>query len=165
MSDTAATRTRLSVKRLILFVFLPLVLLVGAGVGVMTSGMLKSSKPKVMEPEVFDPKKLPAAYVELPDLLINVRGKDGRPQLMIMGVTLAFADPNARQEVNNNSASVSDPLILYLRKVDSSAFIKADELERVRQEMERRVAEAIKPIELKSLQIRSLQMHDISTKQ
>jgi flagellar FliL protein len=164
MSDTAGTRTRLSIKRLVLFVFLPLVLLVGAGVGVMTSGILKSNKPKVIEPEVFDPKKLPAAYVDVPDLLINYRTKDGKSQLVIMGVTLAFADPNARQEVNNDVAKVTDPLIIYLRKIDPAVFGKAQELEQLRQEMERRVADAIKPVDLKSLQIRSLQMHDISGK-
>ena len=155
------TRTRLSIKRLILFVFLPLVLLVGAGVGVMTSGILKSSasKPKVMEPEVFDPKNLPAAYVEVPDLLVNLRGKDGKPELIIVGVSLAFADPNARGEVNNNLAKVTDPLIIYLRKVDPETFSNADQLERLRQDMEQRVREAIKPVDLKSLQIRSVQMH------
>jgi flagellar FliL protein len=165
MSDTAGTRTRLSIKRLILFVFLPLVLLVGAGVGVMTSGMLKSNKPKVIEPEVFDPKKMPAAYVDVPDLLINVRGQDGKARLIIVGVTLAFGDPNARQEVNNDIAKVTDPLIIYLRKVDPVVYGKAADLEQLRQEMERRVAEAIKPIELKSLQIRSVQMHEGSSKQ
>ncbi|MBI1773822.1 MAG: flagellar basal body-associated FliL family protein [Proteobacteria bacterium] len=155
----AGTRTKLSIKRLVLFVFLPLILLVGAGVGVMTSGMIKSNKPKVIEPEVFDPKKLPASYSEVPDLLINLRAKDGSPRLVIMGVTLAFGDPNARAEVNNDIAKVTDVLILYLRKTTPEIYSKAAELEAVRQEMERRVQEAIKPVELKSLQIRSLQMH------
>ena len=159
MSDAPGTRTRLSIKRLVLFVFLPLVLLVGAGVGVMTSGVIKSNKPKLIQPEVFDPKNLPAAYVEVPDLLINVRTKDGATRLVIMGITLAFGDPTARQEVNNNIAKVTDPLIISLRKTDPEIYGKADALERLRQEMERQVAEAIKPIELKSLQIRSLQMH------
>jgi flagellar FliL protein len=160
MAEAAAGRTRLSIKRLVLFVFLPLVLLVGAGVGMMTSGMIKSSKPaKVIEPTVFDPKNLPAAYVDVPDLLINLKDKSGTSRLVIMGVTLSFADPNARQEVNNDIAKVTDVLIIYLRKVDLAAFSKADELERIRQEMERRVADAIKPIDVKSLQIRSLQMH------
>ena len=35
-----ASERKLSVKRLVLFVFLPLVLLIGAAVGVMTSGLL-----------------------------------------------------------------------------------------------------------------------------
>jgi flagellar basal body-associated protein FliL len=136
------------------------VLLVGAGVGTMTSGLLKSNKTvAVAEPQVFDPKNLPAAYVEVPDLLINLRDKNGQSRLVIMGVTLAFADPNARTEVNNDIAKVTDPLIIYLRKTDPEIYGKADALERLRQEMERRVAEAIKPIDLKSLQIRSLQMH------
>ncbi len=155
----AGTRTRLSIKRLVLFVFLPLILLVGAGVGVMTSGMMKSNKPKVLAPEVFDPKNLPASYVEVPDLLINYRTKDGASRLVIMGVTLALGDPNARQEVNNDIAKVTDTLIMYLRKIDPEMLNKASELEKVRQEMERRTGEVIKPIEVKSLQIRSLQMH------
>src|SRR5258708_6793562 len=155
----AGTRTRLSIKRLGLFVFLPLILLVCAGCALMTSAMMNSNKPKVLAPGVFDPKTLPASYVEVPDLLINSRTKDGASRLVIMGVTLALGEPNARQEVNNDIAKVTDTLIMYLRKIDPEMLNKASELEKVRQEMERRTGEGIKPIEVKSLQIRSLQMH------
>ena len=77
-----ANERRLSVKRLILFVFLPLVLLIGAAVGVMTSGLLKGDKPdEPPPPPKVDLTKLPGGYVDVPDLIINMRGADGTPPL------------------------------------------------------------------------------------
>jgi flagellar FliL protein len=84
-----ASDRRLSIKRLVLFVFLPLVLLIGAAVGVMTSGLLKSAdKDAPPPPPKVDLTKLPGGYVDIPDLIINMRAKDGSARLLIMQATM-----------------------------------------------------------------------------
>ena len=86
-----AAERRLSVKRLVLFVFLPLVLLIGAAVGVMTSGLIKTSDKDEPPPvPKVDLTKLPGGYVEIPDLIINMRAADGSPRLLIMQATIRW---------------------------------------------------------------------------
>ena len=112
-----ASERKLSVKRLVLFVFLPLVLLIGAAVGVMTSGLLgtpnKDEPPPV--PKV-DLSKLPGGYVDIPDLIINMRAKDGSPRLLIMQATIHLETQDFRPQVQNDLPKVQSALILFLRK-------------------------------------------------
>ncbi len=150
---------KLSVKRLVLFVFLPLVLLIGAGVGVMTSGLLKGDKSdEPPPPPKVDLTKLPGGYVDVPDLIINMRAKDGSARLLIMQVTMHLELADLRPLVQAELPKVQSSLILFLRKQDPDALYTGASVENLRQQMEKLAAEAIKPQKLVGLTIGRMQI-------
>ena len=154
-----ASDRKISVKRLVLFVFLPLVLLIGAAVGVITSGLLKS--PDKDEPPPVpkvDLTKLPGGYVDIPDLIINMRAPDGSPRLLIMQATMHLALADSRPLVQNELPKVQSALILFLRKQNPDALYTASAVEALRQQMEKLAAEAIKPQQLMGLTIGRMQI-------
>ncbi len=154
-----ANERRLSVKRLILFVFLPLVLLIGAAVGVMTSGLLKGDKPdEPPPPPKVDLTKLPGGYVDVPDLIINMRGADGTPRLLIMQVTMHLELADNRPLVQAELPKVQSALILFLRKQNPDDLYTASSVETLRQQMEKLASEAIKPQKLTGLTIGRMQI-------
>ncbi len=150
---------KLSVKRLVLFVFLPLALLIGAGVGVMTSGLLKGDKSdEPPPPPKVDLTKLPGGYVDVPDLIINMRAKDGSARLLIMQVTMHLELADLRPLVQAELPKVQSSLILFLRKQDPDALYTGASVENLRQQMEKLAAEAIKPQKLVGLTIGRMQI-------
>jgi flagellar FliL protein len=155
-----ASERRLSVKRLILFVFLPLVLLIGAAVGVLTSGLLKSGdKPdEPPPPPKVDLSKLPGGYVDVPDLIINMRGADGSPRLLIMQVTIHLESQDFRPQVQADLPKVQSALILFLRKQNPDDLYTGAAVETLRAKMEQLAAEAIKPQKLVGLSIGRMQI-------
>ncbi len=154
-----ANERRLSVKRLILFVFLPLVLLIGAAVGVMTSGLLKGDKPdEPPPPPKVDLTKLPGGYVDVPDLIINMRGADGTPRLLIMQVTMHLELADNRPLVQAELPKVQSALILFLRKQNPDDLYTAASVEVLRQQMEKLASDAIKPQKLTGLTIGRMQI-------
>lgn len=154
-----ASERRLSVKRLILFVFLPLVLLIGAAVGVVTSGLLKGDKPdEPPPPPKVDLTKLPGGYVDVPDLIINMRGADGTPRLLIMQVTMHLELADNRPLVQAELPKVQSALILFLRKQNPDDLYTASSVETLRQQMEKLASDAIKPQKLTGLSIGRMQI-------
>jgi flagellar FliL protein len=155
-----ASDRRISVKRLVLFVFLPLVLLIGAAVGVMTSGLLKNPEKsdEPPPPPKVDLTKLPGGYVDVPDLIINMRAPDGSARLLIMQVTMHLELADSRPLVQAELPKVQSALILFLRKQDPDALFQSSAVEKLRQEMEKLAAEAIKPQKLLQLTIGRMQI-------
>jgi flagellar FliL protein len=155
-----ASDRKLSVKRLIMFVFLPLVLLIGAAVGVMTSGLLRGGeKPdQPPPPPKIDLTKLPGGYVDVPDLIINMRGPDGSPRLLIMQVTMHLETQEARPLVQADLPKVQSALILFLRKQNPDALYTQASVEALRQQMEKLAADAVKPTKLIQLTIGRMQI-------
>ena len=134
---------KLSIKRLILFVFMPLVLLIGAAVGVMTSGLLKGDKPdEPPPPPKIDLTKLPGGYVDVPDLIINMRGADGSARLLIMQVTMHLELADSRPLVQAELPKVQSALILFLRKQDPDTLYTAASVEVLRKQMEKLASDA-----------------------
>ena len=148
---------KLSIKRLVLFVFLPLVLLIGAAVGVVTGGFLKGNESgEPPPPPKVDLTKLPGGYVDIPDLIINMRAPDGSPRMVIMQSAMHLESLEARELIKQDLPKVQSALILYLRKQNPDTLVMAANVEKVRQEMERLAAEAIKPHKLMQLSISRL---------
>ena len=154
-----AAERRVSVKRLILFVFIPLVLLIGAAVGVMTSGLLKGSeKDEPPPPPKVDLAKLPGGYVDIPDLIINMRAADGAPRLLIMQATIHLESADFRPMVQNELPKVQSALILFLRKQNPDSLYTGAAVETLRAQMEKITAEAIKPQKMTGLTIARMQI-------
>jgi flagellar basal body-associated protein FliL len=125
----------------------------------MTSGLLKSAdKDAPPPPPKVDLTKLPGGYVDIPDLIINMRAKDGSARLLIMQATMHLELADSRPLVQAELPKVQSALILYLRKLDPDTLNTAATVEVVRREMERLASEAIKPQKLVGLSIGRMQI-------
>ena len=110
----ASARKRLSGKKLILFVVLPLLLVVGAGAGLWFSGALAPlmSGGSTAEPVSAAPEKVAAqtVYWDLPDILVNLRTDGPRPSFLKISIALELEraeDRSAIEKVMPRSAVVT----------------------------------------------------------
>jgi flagellar basal body-associated protein FliL len=142
-----------------MFVFLPLVLIVGAAAGIVTSGILGSAEDQPKEPKPEPPKKLiPGGYVDVPDLLVNMTASNGETRLLILNVSLQLESADLRGPVQLHLPAVSSSLNLYLRRVDPDSLARGVGIDAIKQEMEKRVADIIKPIKLLGISVTRMQI-------
>lgn len=134
--DSAPAKRKLSGKVLVLYIALPLLLLVGAGVGVYMSGILghAEEKPKIAEPVFYD----------LPDFLVNLSGPP--PQHFLkMKVSLQVVDKEAATRLDAELPRVLDGFQVYLRELRPEDLDGSAGMLRIKEELLRRISLAIQP--------------------
>ncbi|MEX0839271.1 MAG: flagellar basal body-associated FliL family protein [Parvibaculum sp.] len=103
-------RRRLAGKVLVLYVALPLLVLIGAGVGLYMSGILGGSTEEEPEVEVVaDP-----VFYDLPDFLVNLSGPPPAHYLK-MRVSLQVVDAEAVKRLEIEMPRVLDGFQTFLR--------------------------------------------------
>lgn len=154
----AGTRSRLSGKRLILFIILPLLLLVGAGAGVYFSGILDHlSKPAgeaVSEAEATHPGA--AIFYDLSDILVNLRTDSPRPVFLKVAVSLELGRIEDRQAIEKVLPRVIDSFQVYMRELRADQLQGSAGLFRLREELLARVNAAVAPIRVKDVLFKSM---------
>jgi flagellar FliL protein len=135
-AESAPVKRKLSGKVLVLYIALPLLLLVGAGVGVYMSGILghEEEKPKIAEPVFYD----------LPDFLVNLSGPP--PQHFLkMKVSLQVVDKEAATRLDAELPRVLDGFQVYLRELRPEDLDGSAGMLRIKEELLRRISLAIQP--------------------
>lgn len=148
-----APQKRFSGKKLMLFIILPLLILVGAGAGAYFSGVLDSvMKPKTEAqalPEVTRPG--PAVYYDLSDILVNLRTDGPRPVFLKIAVSLELGRAEDRAAVEKVLPRVIDTFQVYLRELRADQLQGSAGLFRLREELLARVNAAAAPTRVKDV--------------
>ncbi len=136
--EAAPAKRKLSGKVLVLYIALPLVLLIGAGVGVYMSGLLggghKEEKQVIVEPVFYD----------LPDFLVNLSGPP--PQHFLkMKVALQITDAEAAKRLDAELPRVLDAFQIFLRELRPEDVQGSAGMLRVKEELLRRINLAVQP--------------------
>jgi flagellar FliL protein len=138
--EAAPAKRKLSGKVLVLYIALPLLVLIGAGVGVYMSGLLgggekaKEEKQAIVEPVFYD----------LPDFLVNLSGE--APQHFLkMKVTLQITDVEAAKRLDAEMPRVLDAFQMFLRELRPEDVAGSAGMLRVKEELMRRVNLAVQP--------------------
>ncbi|MDO9125266.1 flagellar basal body-associated FliL family protein [Parvibaculum sp.] len=105
-------KRRLAGKVLVLYVALPMLLLIGAGVGVYMSGILGGSAE---EEEVVAVAPVPVFY-DLPDFLVNLSGPPPQHYLKLT-VALQVVDKEAMVLLEHEMPRVLDGFQTFLREL------------------------------------------------
>ena len=106
-------------KKLILFIVLPLLLLIGVGVAVML-GLFSSEPPANVDEEQTQVEEVVAptvqtTFFEIPDLIVNLNTSGRKSVFLKIKISLEIADPADIDTVNQLLPRVVDNFQVYLR--------------------------------------------------
>jgi len=145
----AFTRKRLSGKKLVLFVVLPILLLLGAAAGLYFSGALNSliggAKGAADKVSTQPARPTVVAYYPLPEILVNLRADGPRPVFLKLRISLELASNDDRQAVEKVMPRVVDTFQVYLRELRPEQLQGAAGMFRLREELLARVNAAVRP--------------------
>ena len=150
---------KLSPKKIILFVLLPLLLLIGAGAGgALMLGMLGGEEPlpeveggeQAVVPEAPQPAAQ-AIFFEVPDLIVNLNTSSRKTAFLKIKIALEVSDPADVDVVNENLPRIVDNFQVYLRELRVDDLQGSAGMYRLREELLRRVNLAVRPARVKDV--------------
>jgi flagellar FliL protein len=139
-AEGAPVKRKLSGKVLILYIVLPLVILIGAGVGVFMSGLFGGGDEAHEEEQVV---VVPVFY-DLPDFLVNLSG-DAPQHFLKMKVTLQIVDAEASKRLDAELPRILDAFQIFLRELRPEDIEGSAGMLRVKEELLRRINLAVQP--------------------
>jgi flagellar protein FliL len=157
--DTSMTRKRLSGKKLVLFVLLPLLLIGGAVGGLVATGalgpLLSGAKNAAVgaggESAARSEKPAVVLYYDLPDILVNLRTEGPRPSFLKLSVSLELDSAEDRKALETVMPRVIDAFQVYLRELRADQLQGSAGLFRLREELLARVNTAAKPARVRDI--------------
>lgn len=161
LSADGLPRKKFSGKKLVLFVVLPLLLLVGAGAGIYFSGvldMLLGKKEEAHAPEAEkapDPHAAPVFY-DLPDMLVNLNSAGKRPAFLKIKISIQVSKPEDIPAINQVLPRIIDNFQVYLRELRLEDLKGSAGMYRLRQELLMRITAAAYPVKVKDVLFREM---------
>lgn len=148
------------IKKIFLFVLVPILVLLLAGVGLYFSGMLDGVLGKNAEEETGtyeekeyaeEKKKGPGVFFEMPSIIVNLSSKDGTSRYLKLRVQLELAEDKDLVIIENIAPRVMDHFQTYLRELREEDLRGSAGIYRLRLELLSRVNAAVHPIEVKDI--------------
>ncbi|RVU34651.1 flagellar basal body protein FliL [Hwanghaeella grinnelliae] len=149
-------------KKLVLFIVLPILILVGAGAGLYFSGMLDSllggeeqhegeehGEEHVEEPAVATP----GFYLEVPEMLVSLRSSGRKQQILKLRISLELAGPEDQAAIEAFMPKIVDNFQVFLRELRVEELEGSQGLYRIKEEMLARVNQAAHPVKIKDVLI------------
>jgi len=142
---------RFSGKKLVLLVLLPLLLIGGTLGGLMATGIFNPFGHAEHDPaaEAEAKKKAdakPHVFHEMPDLLINLNGKNRRTAFLKIKVALELDDAAQIERINAMQPRIIDNLQVYLRELRVEDLRGSAGMARLREELLRRINASVEPV-------------------
>lgn len=150
---------RLSGKKVILFVVLPVALLIAIGAGLYFSGILKPAEaPKdehaaPKEEEHFDPNA-PPVFVNLPTQVVNLASGGPKQSFLKLQLTLQLQNAEQQKELDKVMPRINEVLTIYLREMRSDDFRTSADIGRLREELLMRINAAMAPQKIRDVLIK-----------
>lgn len=148
-------RKRLSGKRIVLFIVLPLLILAGAGAAIFFSGVLDGlfgADKHAEEAAAAPPPGCVATFHDLPEVLVNLASSAPRRQsYMKLKVSLELCRPEERQKVVEMQTRVVDNLQVYLRELRIEDLRGSAGFQRLREELRYRISVALQPVQVRDV--------------
>ena len=130
-------------KKLIIIIAAALVLLLAGGGGAAYFlGLFGGKHEKVEEKP---PEPVPATYVQLPDLLVNLSSSGRRSNFIKLKITLELEKPTDEPRVKTMQPRIIDNFQTYLRDLRLEDLQGAQGLFRLREELLIRINAAVAP--------------------
>ena len=156
LDDDTEESGGLNLKKMILFVGVPL-LLIGGGataylVGAFDSFLKKDEYVEASELDVAQEKaNLNAAFLKIPDMIVNLSSSDGQPRYLRLSVQLELENEDAKLSVENVMPRVIDQFQTYLRELRVRDLRGSAGIYRLQMELLSRVNAAAYPVEVQDV--------------
>jgi len=159
-AEEEGVNRKLSPKKVVLFVLLPLLLLVGAGVGgALMLGALGGEEPlpeQTADGEAVPQPEAPASssqaiFFEVPDLIVNLNTSGRKTAFLKIKIALEVSSPADVDVVNENLPRIVDNFQVYLRELRVEDLQGSAGMYRLREELLRRVNLAVRPARVKDV--------------
>jgi flagellar FliL protein len=168
-SEQGGGKKPLNARKIILFVLLPVFVLIGVGAGLYFSGtldkMLAPAEEHAEEEHDEHGKKTPrakkgshdghtpmgAAFLPMPDMLVNLNTPEGNPRYLRLRVQLELADESDIAAVEAVMPRVVDQFQTYLRELRVKDLRGSAGIYRLQIELLERVNAAAYPVEVKDV--------------
>lgn len=161
-------RKKLSGKKLVLLVILPLLVVVGAVGGLFATGMLDSllggeaeeqgehaqETEAHAEEEPVDPALI--VFYDLPDILVNLNTDDRRQSFLSISVSLELRSQEDVGHVEHVMPRIIDNFQIYLRELQIDDLRGSAGLYRLREELLRRVNGAVGDVHVRDVLFREM---------
>lgn len=153
MQIEATPKGGLNGKKLVLFIILPILLLLGGAAGAYFAGLLDpllGAKETQVEEEVA-PVDSRAVFFDLPQMLVNLNSGGRKNNYLKISISLELTRDDDRVELTNLLPRVVDNFQVYLRELRVEDLRGSAGVQRLREELLMRVNAAVHPIEVRDV--------------
>lgn len=142
-------------KKLVLFLVLPLLLLIGAAAGLYLSGVMD----KLLgddDGEARAERSGPSVYYDMPTMLVNLNSSSRGNSFLKLSVALELRNEAARDRIDEVMPRVVDNFQVYLRELRIEDLQGSAGLQRLREELLLRVNTAVDDVEVRDVLFREM---------
>lgn len=158
-------RRKMSGKKLVLFIVLPLLLLTGGattGYFLLFDHKGDSAMPAMPPDEsadaaAYDDGK-PPVYVDMDDMLVNLTNVTGKANYLKLRLSLEVTTPEDQDKIKSVMPRIVDQFLVYLRGLRIDDLQGSEGLQRLREELLLRARMAGKPIKIKDVLFKMVQV-------
>lgn len=141
----AKPRGGMSGKKLILFIVLPLVLLLGGGAGVYFSGLLGGEETMTKEEVQEQAMHSSGVFYDLPEMLVNLNAGGSGSGFLKIALSLELEGEADKEHLKKVMPRIVDSFQVYLRELRTDDLQGSAGLQRLREELLIRVNAVAKP--------------------
>lgn len=147
------TKKGFDARKIVLFVVLPLLVLIGAGAGLYFSGILDSAlTPEEEQAENTEGEaaeiETVSAFLEIPTMIVNLNSDDGAPRFLRLTVQLELKSETDVAAVQAVIPRVTDQFQTYLRELRVRDLRGSAGIYRLQKELLWRVNQAAAPAQI-----------------
>jgi flagellar FliL protein len=146
---------KLSGKKLVLFVVLPVLLIAGAATGAFMLGLFDSRGDAAAAPEA-EHLATPGHFVELEDMLVNLNSTGRKTIFLKIGISLELEQPKDAPKIEAVMPRIVDYFQLHLRGLRVEDLQGAEGMYRLREELLARANAATEPARVRDVLFREL---------
>ena len=154
-------KKKVSGKKLVLFIVLPVLLLIGVGAGLFMSGLLdpllglngEETAGEAMEQEIDTG---PGHFLELDEMTVTLRSTGGRQMFLKVQITLELESQSDEARIQQVQPRITENFLLFLRELRVEELEGSEGAYRIQEELMRRVNRAAHPVKVKDVLITNL---------
>ncbi|NIA69451.1 flagellar basal body protein FliL [Pelagibius litoralis] len=150
----ATPKSGMNGKKLVLFIILPILLLVGGAVGAYLAGLLDpllGKNPELVAEEEVAPVASKAVFYDLPEMLVNLNSSGRKNTYLKISISLELAREEDRAELATLLPRIVDNFQVYLRELRIEDLRGSAGLQRLREELLIRVNTSAQPIQVRDV--------------
>lgn len=156
--DVGGSKKKVSGKKLVLFILLPILVLAGAGAGVYMSGLLDpilgiGGEEEQAAEEEAPPEEVaaPGHFVPLDEMTVTLRSAGSKARFLKLQLTLEMEKPEDEERVRAVMPRIIDNFQVFLRELRVEELEGSQGIYRIREELLTRVNQAANPVKVKDV--------------